>query len=74
MENFRRLIEYNRRWAAGLKADDPQYFASRADRQTPQFLYIGCSDSRVPPRSRPGPDRGSCSCTGTSPTWCSRAT
>ena len=47
MENFRRLIEYNRRWAAGLKADDPQYFASRADRQTPQFLYIGCSDSRV---------------------------
>jgi len=48
MENFRRLIEYNRRWAAGLKADDPQYFASRADRQTPQFLYIGCSDSRVP--------------------------
>jgi carbonic anhydrase len=48
MENFRRLIEYNRRWAAGLKADDPQYFSSRADRQSPQFLYIGCSDSRVP--------------------------
>lgn len=48
MEEFRRLIDYNRRWAADLKATDPEYFASRAERQTPQFLYIGCADSRVP--------------------------
>jgi carbonic anhydrase len=48
MENFRRLIDHNRQWAADLKASDPEYFTKRADRQTPQFLYIGCSDSRVP--------------------------
>jgi carbonic anhydrase len=48
MENFRRIIEHNREWSAAMKAADPEYFSSRADRQTPQFLYIGCSDSRVP--------------------------
>lgn len=48
MEEFRRLLDYNRRWAADLKATDPEYFSSRADKQAPQFLYIGCADSRVP--------------------------
>jgi carbonic anhydrase len=48
MEEFRRLIDHNRQWAADLKATDPDYFSSRAHRQAPQFLYIGCSDSRVP--------------------------
>lgn len=48
MEEYRRLIEHNRRWAADMKAADPAYFARTVARQTPQFLYIGCSDSRVP--------------------------
>lgn len=48
MESFRRIIEHNRAWAAAMTADDPEYFAKRALRQEPQFLYIGCADSRVP--------------------------
>ncbi len=48
MDEFHRLIEHNRRWVADNTAADPEYFAKHADRQAPQFLYIGCSDSRVP--------------------------
>jgi carbonic anhydrase len=48
MENFRRIIEHNREWSAAMKAADPEYFQKRAQRQEPQFLYIGCADSRVP--------------------------
>ncbi|HXH64345.1 MAG TPA: carbonate dehydratase [Mariprofundaceae bacterium] len=43
-----RLIENNRRWAARLKQSDPDYFKRRAESQTPGYLWIGCSDSRVP--------------------------
>ena len=48
MENYRRLIENNRRWVAELTAADPEYFSHLAIKQEPQFLFIGCSDSRVP--------------------------
>ncbi|GLC26580.1 carbonic anhydrase [Roseisolibacter agri] len=48
MENYRRLIENNRRWVAELTAADPGYFSNLAIKQEPQFLFIGCSDSRVP--------------------------
>ena len=48
MEEFRRLIDYNRQWAAEKTTGDPQYFARTVERQAPQFLYIGCSDSLVP--------------------------
>jgi carbonic anhydrase len=48
MENFRRLIDNNRRWSADVKSSDPDYFAKHAERHAPQFLYIGCADSRVP--------------------------
>jgi carbonic anhydrase len=42
------LLENNRRWAADMVADDPEFFTALADRQTPEYLWIGCSDSRVP--------------------------
>src|SRR5690349_6523413 len=48
MENFHRLIANNRRWVAELTATDPDYFSTLAIKQEPQFLFIGCSDSRVP--------------------------
>ena len=42
------LLENNRAWARGVVADDPEYFTRLARQQSPQFLWIGCSDSRVP--------------------------
>ncbi len=48
MQEFQRLIENNRRWAAEATAADPTYFSSMAAGQQPKFLYIGCADSRVP--------------------------
>lgn len=48
MQEYQRLIDNNRRWAAEAVANDPTYFSAMAEGQQPQFLYIGCSDSRVP--------------------------
>jgi carbonic anhydrase len=42
------LLERNRAWAAAMVADDPSFFAGLAERQSPEHLWIGCSDSRVP--------------------------
>ena len=42
------LFERNRKWAASMRASDPEFFSSLAHQQTPEFLWIGCSDSRVP--------------------------
>ena len=42
------LFERNRMWAASMRAADPEFFSSLAHQQTPEFLWIGCSDSRVP--------------------------
>ena len=42
------LIANNRRWAAGIVADDPNFFQRLAKQQEPDYLWIGCADSRVP--------------------------
>jgi carbonic anhydrase len=42
------LLEENRRWAAERTAADPGYFRRLSTLQTPEYLWIGCSDSRVP--------------------------
>jgi carbonic anhydrase len=42
------LIENNRRWARNMVDSDEDFFARLADHQNPDFLWIGCSDSRVP--------------------------
>jgi carbonic anhydrase len=42
------LFERNRAWAASMVADDPEFFSELARRQTPGYLWVGCSDSRVP--------------------------
>ena len=42
------LFENNRRWAAQVRAEDPGFFAALAQQQNPKYLWIGCSDSRVP--------------------------
>ena len=42
------LLAANRAWAADVTRQDPQFFARLAEQQAPQYLWIGCSDSRVP--------------------------
>src|SRR5688500_19467271 len=42
------LLENNRRWAAERVAADPGFFARLSALQAPPYLWIGCSDSRVP--------------------------
>jgi carbonic anhydrase len=42
------LFERNRAWAAEMVERDPAFFTTLAERQTPEYLWIGCSDSRVP--------------------------
>jgi carbonic anhydrase len=48
MQNFRRILENNHRWVAQMRAADPTFFERLAIRQEPDFLFIGCADSRVP--------------------------
>ena len=48
MSGLDELFERNRAWAAATTAEDPDFFARLAERQTPEYLWIGCSDSRVP--------------------------
>ena len=43
-----KLLENNRFWSESLNARDPQFFKRLAMQQRPEFLWIGCSDSRVP--------------------------
>ena len=42
------LFDGNRAWAASMIADDPAFFTTLSERQSPEYLWIGCSDSRVP--------------------------
>lgn len=48
MDGLKHLIENNRAWATQIKQDDPAFFEKLEGQQTPQYLWIGCSDSRVP--------------------------
>jgi carbonic anhydrase len=42
------LFDNNRRWAAARVAEDPRFFTRLSEQQAPAYLWIGCSDSRVP--------------------------
>ena len=48
MKLLKQLFEQNRQWAEQIKAEDPQFFEKLASQQAPEYLWIGCSDSRVP--------------------------
>ncbi len=47
-ENLHHLFDYNRAWARQMNQVDPSFFSKLADLQAPEYLWIGCSDSRVP--------------------------
>ena len=48
MKDLKELLEKNRAWSEGIKAHDPDFFNALANQQSPRYLWIGCSDSRVP--------------------------
>src|SRR3982074_800529 len=48
MRQLNRLFENNREWAGDMTRQDPDFFRRLSAQQSPQYLWIGCSDSRVP--------------------------
>ncbi len=48
MESLKHLIEGNEQWAESIKAQDPNFFEGLSGQQAPDYLWIGCADSRVP--------------------------
>jgi carbonic anhydrase len=48
MQSYEKLLLENKAWAQEKVSEDPEYFQRLAKLQTPEFLWIGCSDSRVP--------------------------
>lgn len=47
-KSYQRLLENNKAWVTLQKYTDPDYFSNLAKKQKPEYLWIGCSDSRVP--------------------------
>lgn len=47
-KSYKRLLENNKAWATLKKNNDPNFFNAMAQGQNPEYLWIGCSDSRVP--------------------------
>jgi carbonic anhydrase len=58
MPPLNRLLDNNRSWAADRVQRDPRFFKRLAEQQAPEFLWIGCSDSRVPANEIVGLDPG----------------
>lgn len=48
MSSLNQLLERNREWSERIQAEDPGFFDRLSRQQTPEYLWIGCSDSRVP--------------------------
>ena len=58
MDNYQRLFDNNRQWVRERLGTDPDFFRKSAAQQTPEFLFIGCSDSRVPANEITGTQPG----------------
>ena len=58
MKSYEKLLRNNKEWAAAQLKIDPNYFDGLSHLQTPEFLWIGCSDSRVPANEITGTQPG----------------
>lgn len=58
MKDIERLMHNNEVWSANISKDDPEFFERLALAQKPRFLWIGCSDSRVPAERLTGLEPG----------------
>ncbi|MDX1454394.1 MAG: carbonate dehydratase [Gammaproteobacteria bacterium] len=48
MKTLKKLFDNNADWAADITRQDPEFFSKLAKQQKPEYLWIGCADSRVP--------------------------
>ena len=48
INTLQRLLDNNRTWSEAIRLQDPEFFSKLAAQQGPEYLWIGCSDSRVP--------------------------
>ncbi|MGB8353734.1 MAG: carbonate dehydratase [Chthoniobacteraceae bacterium] len=48
MEKLTHLFENNKAWSDSIRQEDPDFFKKLSEQQSPRYLWIGCSDSRVP--------------------------
>ncbi|WP_282266099.1 carbonate dehydratase [Stenotrophomonas sp. PS02298] len=48
MKDIHNLLQKNREWADRIEKEDPEFFHQLSKQQSPEYLWIGCSDSRVP--------------------------
>ena len=60
-DEIQELLERNKAWAEKIEQEDPGFFARLTKQQKPRFLWIGCSDSRVPANQITGLMPGSAS-------------
>lgn len=58
MDLFDQIFENNKAWAEAKKTNNQDYFKKLSEGQTPEILYIGCSDSRVTPEQMTGVEQG----------------
>ncbi len=58
MTSYEKLLRENKTWANQKVAEDPEFFSRLEHLQTPEFLWIGCSDSRVPANEITGTQPG----------------
>ena len=58
MKRYEKLLSDNKKWAERRVSEDPEFFDRLLHLQTPEFLWIGCSDSRVPANQITGTQPG----------------
>ncbi len=58
MAQIKALFANNKAWSKDIRDTDPQFFADLAKEQHPEYLWIGCADSRVPAERLTGLDSG----------------
>src|SRR5688572_31265356 len=54
VSSIEHLLAGNKAWAENIKESDPQFFEKLSEIQTPEYLWIGCSDSRITPSTSIG--------------------
>jgi len=57
-DDLQHLLDHNRRWAAQVESERPGFFTKLSQQQSPRYMWIGCSDSRVPANQITGLDPG----------------